>query len=274
MNCAKVLLAGVFAAAAMTMSAFAFDVQGGTVETSSAVNFRAGASTSDSVLDKLYNGDRVAVLDEAGQGWYKAAYNGVVGYISSEYVALSPVMNIEPGGAKVTTEVLNMRAEPSTSASIVTRLTSGTVAKIIGINNGWLKVTSGSNTGYIHPDYVEVVAYSASPSRNGSSGAAPASGASGIRQFFRITLPLLKPTTFLVMILALIDLFKAYGLIISLTDGGPGAGTKFAVQYIYEQAFLKQNLGYASTLSMVLFGIMAVITMIQFYVNKGGAVGD
>ena len=96
--------------------------------------------------------------------------------------------------------------------------------------------------------------------------AAEVDGASGIRQFFRITLPLLKPTTFLVMILALIDLFKAYGLIIS--------GTKFAVQYIYEQAFLKQNLGYASTLSMVLFGIMAVITMIQFYVNKGGAVGD
>ena len=81
--------------------------------------------------------------------------------------------------------------------------------------------------------------------------AAEVDGASGIRQFFRITLPLLKPTTFLVMILALI-----------------------AVQYIYEQAFLKQNLGYASTLSMVLFGIMAVITMIQFYVNKGGAVGD
>ena len=104
--------------------------------------------------------------------------------------------------------------------------------------------------------------------------AAEVDGASGIRQFFRITLPLLKPTTFLVMILALIDLFKAYGLIISLTDGGPGDGTKFAVQYIYEQAFLKQNLGYASTLSMVLFGIMAVITMIQFYVNKGGAVGD
>lgn len=104
--------------------------------------------------------------------------------------------------------------------------------------------------------------------------AAEVDGASGLRQFFRITLPLLKPTTFLVMILALIDLFKAYGLIISLTGGGPGAGTKFAVQYIYEQAFLKQDLGYASALSMVLFGIMAVFTMVQFCVNKGGAVGD
>ncbi len=184
MKFTKVLLAGALTAAAMTVSAFAFDVQGGTIETSSAVNFRSGASTSDSVLDKLHDGPRVCVLDETGNGWYKAAYNGAVGYVSSEYVTLSPVMNIEPGGAKVTTEVLNMREKPSTSAGIVTRLTSGNVAKIIGINSGWLKVTYGSYTGYIHPDYIEVVSYSAAPNRNASSSSAPAvSGqASGTRQ--------------------------------------------------------------------------------------------
>ena len=183
MKVTKLLLAGALSAALMSITAFAFDVQGGTVETSSAVNFRTGASTSHDVLDKLSDGDRVCVLDEAENGWYKAAYNGVVGYISSEYVALSPVMNIEPGGAQVTTEVLNMRAEPSTSASILTRLTSGNIAKIIGINNGWLKVTYGSYTGYIHPDYVEVVAYAASPARNASSGtAAAAPAATGLRQ--------------------------------------------------------------------------------------------
>lgn len=184
MKITKCLLAGAITAAVMSVSAFAFDVQGGTVETSSAVNFRAGASTSHDVLDKLSDGDRICVLDEAETGWYKAAYNGVVGYVSSDYVTLSPVMNIEPGGAQVTTEVLNMRAEPSTSASIITRLTSGNVAKIIGINSGWLKVTYGSYTGYIHPDYVEVVSYTAAPSRNASSSAAATSSASatGIRQ--------------------------------------------------------------------------------------------
>lgn len=184
MKITKLLLAGAMTATLMSISAFAFDVQGGTVETSSVVNFRAGASTSHDVLDKLSNGDRVCVLDEAENGWYKAAYNGIVGYVSSEYVTLSPVMNIEPGGAQVTTEVLNMRAEPSTSAAILTRLTSGNIAKIIGINNGWLKVTYGSYTGYIHPDYVEVVAYSATPARNASSSdaAAVSSTSSGVRQ--------------------------------------------------------------------------------------------
>ena len=104
--------------------------------------------------------------------------------------------------------------------------------------------------------------------------AAKVDGASGRQRFFKITLPLLKPTTFLVLVLALIDLFKAYGLVISLTDGGPASATKFAVQYIYEQAFQKLNLGYASALSMVLLMIMAVFTVIQFAVNKGGAVND
>lgn len=104
--------------------------------------------------------------------------------------------------------------------------------------------------------------------------AAEVDGASSLTRFFRITLPLLKPTTFLVMVLALIDLFKAYGLVISLTGGGPGAATKFAVQYIYEEAFTKQNLGYASALSMMLFAVMAVFTLIQFKVNKGGAVNE
>lgn len=104
--------------------------------------------------------------------------------------------------------------------------------------------------------------------------AAKVDGASGRQRFFKITLPLLKPTTFLVMVLALIDLFKAYGLVISLTDGGPASATKFAVQYIYEQAFQRMNLGYASALSMVMLVIMAVFTVVQFAVNKGGAVND
>ena len=53
MKITKLLLAGAMTATLMSISAFAFDVQGGTVETSSVVNFRAGASTSHDVLDKL-----------------------------------------------------------------------------------------------------------------------------------------------------------------------------------------------------------------------------
>lgn len=99
-------------------------------------------------------------------------------------------------------------------------------------------------------------------------------GASPLRKFTSITLPLLKPTMFLVMILSFIDLFKQYGLVITMTNGGPAGATKFAVQYIYEEAFQKFRLGYASALSMVILVILAVLTLLQFKLNNGGAIDD
>ncbi len=81
--------------------------------------------------------------------------------------------------------------------------------------------------------------------------------------FYSITVPLLKPTLFLVLILGFIDLFKQYGLVVTMTNGGPAGATKFAVQYIYEEAFQKFRFGYASALSMVLLMLLAVITALQ-----------
>ena len=104
--------------------------------------------------------------------------------------------------------------------------------------------------------------------------AAEVDGASNFRKFWSITFPLLKPTMFLVMILGFIDLFKQYGLVLTLTRGGPANATKFAVQYIYEEAFQTFHLGYASAASMVLMVILAVLTLVQFKINKGGAVND
>lgn len=176
----KTIIASAVLAATMTISAFAYNVQGGTVKTSSSLNMRSGPSTSTSVITQLANGARVAIIGQ-DDVWYKVASGGVVGYVHSDYVEAQAVMNIEAGGAKVTTAVLNMRSEPNTSSSIVTRLTEGTVANITGINSGWFKVTSGSYTGYVHPDYIEVVASSTS-SRNTASGAASSTGASADRQ--------------------------------------------------------------------------------------------
>ncbi len=165
----KGLIAGVVVTTALTISTFAYDVQGGTVTTQSAVNFRSEANTSADVLEKLYDGTRIAVLDESDD-WYKVAADGVNGYIHRDYVEVQPVMNIEAGGAKVTAAVLNLRSEPNTSSDIVAKLSEGTVAKIIGINNGWFKVTIGSNTGYVHPDYISVVKQTASTVSSVSSG--------------------------------------------------------------------------------------------------------
>lgn len=171
--------------AAMAVSAYAYDVQGGTVTTSSAVNFRQEATTQSESKGKLSDGTRVAILDEV-DGWFKIAYNGEVGYMSSDYVESQPIMNIECGGAKITTAVLNMRSGPGTENSIVTKLYEGSVAKIIGINNAWFKVQYGGETGYISPDYVSVVPYKSTVTASApvavSSSSGTATAASGTRQ--------------------------------------------------------------------------------------------
>ena len=172
--------------ALMAVSAYAYDVQGGTVTTSSAVNFRTEATTSSESMGKLNDGTRVAILDEI-DGWYKVAYDGKTGYMSSDYVVSQPIMNIECGGAKVTTSVLNVRSGPGTENSIDTKLYEGNVAKIIGINNAWFKVQYGGQTGYISPDYVEIVKYSGSTGSSGTAAVsavshASTSSASGTRQ--------------------------------------------------------------------------------------------
>ena len=177
-----VLLTGALTAL-ISASALAYDVQGGTVKTSSSVNLRAEATTASASLGKLTDQARVAILDTAEE-FYKVAYNGTVGYMSADYVEAQPIMNIECGGAKVTTAVLNVRSGPGTGNDIVTKLYEGNVAKIIGINNGWFKVQYGGKTGYVSPDYVTVTAYTGATASAGStqSASGSTSAATGTRQ--------------------------------------------------------------------------------------------
>lgn len=177
-----VLLTGALTAL-ISASALAYDIQGGTVKTSSSVNLRAEATTASASLGKLTDQARVAILDTA-EGFYKVAYNGTVGYMSADYVEAQPIMNIECGGAKVTTAVLNVRSGPGTGNDIVTKLYEGNVAKIIGINNGWFKVQYGGKMGYVSPEYVTVTAYTASGASAAStqSASGSTSAATGTRQ--------------------------------------------------------------------------------------------
>jgi alpha-1,4-digalacturonate transport system permease protein len=102
--------------------------------------------------------------------------------------------------------------------------------------------------------------------------AARLDGASKWRSFWTITLPLLKPTSVLVVMVSLIEAVKAYPLMFALTGGGPGKDTTYIVQYIYQIGFGKQELGLASAMSVVLFLIIGVISALQFRLSKGGAI--
>ena len=89
-------------------------------------------------------------------------------------------------------------------------------------------------------------------------------GASKFQAFKHITLPLLKPTTLVVTVLATINAFKAFELIYVMTKGGPGYSTKFLVQTIYQIAFEEDRMGYAAAMSIVLLMIIGLLTCVQF----------
>jgi len=94
--------------------------------------------------------------------------------------------------------------------------------------------------------------------------AAKIDGASAPKIFTSITLPLLRSTLLVVLVLATIASFKAYELISVMTKGGPGYATKFIVQQVYQVAFLEDRMGYASAMSIVLMLIISLFTVLQF----------
>lgn len=98
--------------------------------------------------------------------------------------------------------------------------------------------------------------------------AASIDGATGWKKLKHITVPMLKPTTFFVVIMLTIQCFKVFDLIYVMTQGGPGRSTNVLVNHIYTTAFVDFNFGYASASAMVLFVIVLVVTLIQFKGEK------
>lgn len=98
--------------------------------------------------------------------------------------------------------------------------------------------------------------------------AADIDGANFYQKFFRVTLPLLGPTNFFLLITLIIGSFKVFDLIAFLTGGGPNSASTVLVYYIYEEGFQNFRMGYASALSWVLFIIVALLTMITWTSQK------
>ena len=84
------------------------------------------------------------------------------------------------------------------------------------------------------------------------------------RHFFSITLPLLRPTMLFVLITNVIGSFQAFDTIFVMTEGGPGNSTEVITYLIYHKAFRSFDFGYAATLSVILFVIILLVTLVQF----------
>lgn len=139
-------------------------------------------------------------------------------------------------------------------------LNSGLATFVIGFASVWASIgfnmiiyVGGINN--ISPDLYE---------------AASIDSANSFQSFLRITVPMLSPTTFLVVLLSTVNLLKEYALVQGITQGGPGLSTTYIIQYIFDKGFNQMEYGYASAISTVVMIVFALIAYAQFKVNNGG----
>ncbi len=144
------------------------------VQAGSSLNVRSTASTSGVIKGKLTAGTVVTVLSEKN-GWSQIKTNNLEGYVSSEYLtrittpengtddqtdqeedkqseeaptAVEKIVNVQAGSS------LNMRATPSTSGTILSKLAAGTVVTVQSEENGWSKIIVNNLEGYVSTEYL------------------------------------------------------------------------------------------------------------------------
>ncbi|WP_336203912.1 carbohydrate ABC transporter permease [Nonomuraea sp. LPB2021202275-12-8] len=100
--------------------------------------------------------------------------------------------------------------------------------------------------------------------------AASMDGAGRLRQFFRITLPLLTPTTFFVMVITMINALQVFDLVYLMVDRNSPAlsGSRTIVYLFYETGFVQNQRGLAAAIAVLLLGLIFVLTAIQFRLQK------
>ncbi|HLZ27170.1 MAG TPA: sugar ABC transporter permease [Chloroflexota bacterium] len=99
--------------------------------------------------------------------------------------------------------------------------------------------------------------------------AAAIDGANRWQSFFKITLPLLRPTTFFIFVTSLIGAFQVFDQVYVMTGGGPANATTTLVHQIYNAAFKALDMGYAAAMSFVLFAIILVISLLSMRAIRG-----
>ena len=146
------LLAGVTLVCAGTAAAASVGV--GTVN-ASGLRFRQEASTQSAILGTAYFGDRVVVLEEVEDGWYKVDYQSVQGYMFGAYLDVETTAELDLGyGVVRVSSSLNVRSGPGTTYEKVGSLYNGAVVSITGIEEGWYKISYGTGECYVSSDYV------------------------------------------------------------------------------------------------------------------------
>ncbi len=96
-------------------------------------------------------------------------------------------------------------------------------------------------------------------------------GARAHHRFWRITLPLLRPSLFLCVILGVIASFTSFDLIYTMTGGGPGRETELLITYIYKASFTLSQFDYAAAMTVVMFALFLTLATIANRLSGGDA---
>lgn len=120
-------------------------------------------------------------------------------------------------------------------------------------NTGFAMLVLLAGLQNISPDYYE---------------SAQLDGANRGQLFRHITLPLISPTLFFVLIIYMIGALQVFDSIVVLTRGGPGDASRSLVMYIYENAFQFFEMGYASAVAITLFIMIMLLTLVQFRLGR------
>jgi len=99
--------------------------------------------------------------------------------------------------------------------------------------------------------------------------AASLDGAGEVKQFFKITVPLLRPVLVLVLITSVVGSFQVFDTVAVTSRGGPANASNVIQYYIVDQAFNRSHFGYGSAISVLLFVILIVVALVQFRVLRG-----
>jgi multiple sugar transport system permease protein len=148
--------------------------------------------------------------------------------------------------------------------------TDGAVAAALGHNIEWLSdpglalpvvsaVVIWTNVGYV--SLLFLAGLLAIPAD--VHAAARTDGASAWQRFWRITLPMLRPTMFFVVVTGIVSAAQVFDTVYALTDGGPGGRTDLVAHRIYAEAFGAAAIGRASVMAVVLFVILIGVTAVQ-----------
>ncbi len=165
----RTALTAAFLCALLTIAASAAAYGTGTV-TGDSLRLRAAASTSSSVLATVSRGTRVTVLEDRANGWYKVEYNGAVGYMSADYLAVT-ASALGTGTLNTDGASLNLRSGPGTSYSKVVSIPADAVLTITGQENGWYKTSYNGKDGYVCADYITLSSAEQAPAASNSATA-------------------------------------------------------------------------------------------------------